>query len=164
MDRAFKIIGALGLSLSAGALLGMTTPVTMKDAPEAGWRMAARAAPAAAPLAAAQAAPVIYTALPEDLSPAVGYGSPAAYQARYVEAPVRTGYTAVPADADAAAAVPVPVPAARSIPADHAAHGAPVTLATAKTVSMPAPGADPAFDPVFDASGDAPAMDAGGED
>ena len=33
MDRAFKVIGAVSLSVAAGTLLGMATPTAIKVAP-----------------------------------------------------------------------------------------------------------------------------------
>ena len=167
MDRAFKIFGALGLSISAGALLGMSTPTVMKAAPEPEWRMAVRATIAGKPIDLSQPA-VVYSSMPEDLSPQIGYGSPAAYQADYVDAPVRTGYTDVPVyAAKAIDAHPARIPAQDAAPtARDQVEAAPPTvqLASAKTIDMPAAAADPDHDPVFDNTGNAPAMDAGGED
>ena len=170
MDRAFKIIGALGLSLSTGALLGMTTPTAMKANPEADWRLAARSANAGKPIDLSQPA-VVYSSMPEDLSPQIGYGSPDAYQARYVDAPVRSGYTDVPdfvakpidtrparASTDAAAL------AARNVQDRAEAAPQPAALASAKPADAAPAAGEQKHDPVFDHTGDAPAMDDGGDD
>lgn len=170
MDRAFKIIGALGLSLSTGALLGMTTPTAMKASPEADWRLAARSANAGKPIDLSQPA-VVYSSMPEDLSPQIGYGSPDAYQTHYVDAPVRSGYTDVPDYA----AKPIDSPPARAS-ADVAALAArdvqdraeAAPQSAAQALAKPADAAPAAgeqkHDPVFDHTGDAPAMDDGGDD
>ena len=154
VDRAFKIIGALGLSISAGVLLGKTTPTAMKDAPEPGWRVAARSANAGKPIDLSQPA-VVYSSLPEDLSPQIGYGSPAAYQADYVDAPVRTGYSDVPRYSPkplAAAPVQAPADAPASQPATQASPD-PDTAAAEGEHTL-----------VFETASNAPAMGASGED
>ena len=170
MDRAFKIIGALGLSISAGALLGMSTPTAMKASPEADWRLAARGGTAGKPIDLSQPA-VIYSSLPEDLSPQIGYGSQGAYQAFYVDAPVRTGYTQAPDYSSRAleahpARISADAAALAARDAQDRAEAAPqqAELASSKTIDMPAVTLAADHEPVFDATGDAPAMDAGGAD
>ncbi|MGB7655296.1 MAG: hypothetical protein WBL74_07425 [Novosphingobium sp.] len=169
MDRAFKIIGALGLSISAGTLLGMSTPTAMKAAPEPEWRMAARSANAGKPIELSQPE-VVYSSMPEDLSPQVGYGSPAAYQAYYVDAPVRTQYTAVPvyaviplASQPLRSSADAPTLAVRDAQTRAQTSLEPVRLASAKTIDMPNAASNSEHEPVFDTTGDAPAMDADGE-
>lgn len=170
MDRAFKIIGGLGLSISAGALLGMSTPTAMKAMPEADWRVAAHSANAGSPIGLSQPA-AIYSSMPEDLSPQIGYGSPDAYQAFYVDGPVRSGYTAVPHYSAQVLEVP---PA--QISTDAAALAArdardrtdaapqPTDPASSKTIDMPTVTVGSDHEPMSGNPGDAPAMAAGGED
>lgn len=171
MDRAFEVIGAVSLSVAAGALLATTTPTAMKAAPEPAWRLAARAANAGHPVQLSHNT-VVYSGMPEDLSTEIGYGSPAAYEAFYVNAPIRSEYTAVPdyspaglneqrptlIAADAAAL------AARDARDAAASSPQPVQLASAKTVDFGEALADPGPAPVPDTSGDAPAMAAASED
>ena len=167
MDRAFKIIGALSVSISAGVLLGMSTPTVMKASPEADWRFAARGAHAGKPIALTQPT-VVYASMPEDLSPQVGYGSPDAYQSQYVDAPVRNGYTAVPGDAakpvdahPARTSAAASAPDARDAQARAAASSKPANFASSKTVDMPS--AVIVQEPAFDNSVEAPAVDVSGQ-
>jgi hypothetical protein len=171
MDPAFKILGGFGLALSAGAMLGMTTPTEMKLSPEPSWRLAARSANAGQPVRLTQSQ-VVYSGMPEDLSTDIGYGSPAAYEAFYVNAPVRSGYAAVPdyspagldQQPQAEVAADAAALAARDARDEAVPAPEPVKLASAKTVEFDPNAASPENAPVFDTSGDAPAMDAGGGD